>query len=80
MYITNKLFTELKESKTKIGKKCFNVLNYDLCMIYKSDNNVWWLEKTSTYNYIPSYFINYLKKYLKRNYSLTYLYDLEVFK
>lgn len=76
MYITDKIYNELENSKTKIGKKCFNILNYDLCMIYV-DNKVWWLEKTSMYNYIPSYFIEFMKKYLKRKYNLIYLYDLK---
>lgn len=72
--ITNILYEDLKNNNTKISKKCFDILNYDLCMIINY-NDIWWLEKTSQYNYIPNYFINYLRKYLKRNYNLIYLYD-----
>ncbi len=73
--ITNILYEDLKSNNTKIGKKVFNILDYDLCEIIKS-NNIWWYEKHSIYSYIPLYFRNYLKKYLKRKYNLIYLYDI----
>ena len=75
--ITTKIYEEFENNNTKIGKKIYNILDHDLCLIIASDNNIWWAEKTSMYNYIPNYFINYLKKYLKKNYNLTWLYDLK---
>lgn len=72
--ITYSLFNEFKEKNTKIGKKIFNIFNLDLCEIILN-NNTWWLEKHSQYSYIPNYFIDYLRNYLKRKYNYTYLYD-----
>ena len=77
--ITNILYEDLKNNNTKIGKKVFNILDHDLCEIIKS-NNIWWCEKHSIYSYIPLYFRNYLKKYLKRKYNLIYLYDINIKK
>lgn len=73
--ITCELYYDFKEKETKIGKKIFNIFDLDLCSIISS-NNTWWLEKHSRYNTIPTYFINYLRKYLKRKYNLDYLYDM----
>lgn len=75
--ITYILFKDFETKNTKTGKKIFNIFNLDLCNVILSDNNVWWLEKNSQYSYIPNYFIDYLRNYLKRKYKYTYLYDIK---
>ena len=55
--------------------KCYNIFNEDRCRIILLDNKYWYAEKTSIYNYIPKYFIDFLTRYLKRHYGYEYLYD-----
>ena len=73
--ITGELYEEFKNLKTKIGQKCWNILDHDLCSVIVTDTH-WWVEKTSIYNVIPNYFMNFLDKYLKRTRNLEPLWDI----
>lgn len=67
--VTGEIYRDLQTAKTKIGQKCYNILNYDLCEIY-IEHKVWWLEKHSQYTTIPNYFVDYMARYMKRKYNV----------
>ena len=73
--IAGELYRELENSKTKIGKKCWDILNHDLCSVITTETH-WWIEKNSIYTSIPNYFMNYLSRYLKRTRKLEHLWDI----
>lgn len=76
-YITFDLFSDIEEGKedTKIAKLVYNnVLNLDKLSIIECDN-VFWIEKTCSWQTIPNYAYKYIKKWGNKR-GLVYLYDL----
>lgn len=73
-YITYIAFEACENSKTKIAKRVYNnVLNYDLISVVK-DKDVFWFEKTCSWNTIPQYAYNFLIRLYKKQ-GLKYLYE-----
>ena len=71
------LWQYLNDKKlNKIEEKVYNWLNRDSLNTIQSDGNIFYFEKTCSYIVMPNYIYNWLIKWVKKNYKLTYLYDL----
>ena len=68
------LFDDLKESKTKIGQKVYELLNEEQFNVVIVDDGVFGFE-TSVYGKLPNYAYDFLVKYIPRHYGLKYVYE-----
>lgn len=73
--IVGELYNDFKDSPNKTERKIWDLINHDTFYIIK-DGNVWWFEKVNSNKSIPNYCYDYLRKYIKKNYGLDYLYDV----
>lgn len=73
MYITNKLWEKVENSKTKIAKKVYNCMNKDNFSVIL-DRNVFYFEKTWSGAVIPNYVYHYAIKFYKKQ-GYKYLYE-----
>jgi hypothetical protein len=65
-----------KPELNKIELKVFNWLNKDNLGGIILTDNIFYFEKTCSYFLMPNYVHNWLVKWIKNNYGLTYLGDL----
>ena len=74
-YITDKIWEKVETEKTKIAKRVYNVLNYDvMSVILFTNTNRFYVEKTYSEAIIPNFVYSYVKKfYCSLGYK--YLYD-----
>lgn len=71
------VYNMLKDEKTKIAKKAFDILNKEgIAGIIESDG-VFWFEYYSMGNSCPEQVYNYLVRFIKKNFNLKYLYELQ---
>jgi len=73
---THDLWEYVEKDKTKIAKKVYNYLDKDSLMVYGS-KCTWYKELVTRYTTYPKYVHEYLKKFFKKQYNMTYLYDRE---
>lgn len=66
-----------KSNLNKTELKVFNWLDKDNLNAIQTDGRIFYFEKTLSTTIMPNYIYNWLKKWVKRNYKLTYLYDLK---
>ena len=69
-YITDELRAAFENSANKIEQRIYNIFNKDLTSIL-INNGVWYTERAA----LPKYALDYLKKYIKDNYGVEYMYD-----
>ncbi len=72
------IFNKLEGITTKIARKVYDVLNCEgiAGIIADTDNKVFWFESYSSGNNCPACVYKWLKKYIKREYGYSYLYDM----
>ena len=64
--LTDLLYSNFKNSQFKIDKKCFNILNNDICEVYVYNNKMI-IESTNSKNNIPDYFYKHCEKIVNRS-------------
>lgn len=73
--IYNKVMNLLKNEKTKISNKAYDVLNREGIADIVQKNNVFWFESYIIGNNCPDYIYEYLIRFIKRKLCLEYLYN-----
>lgn len=63
--ITDLLYVKLQNDTTKIAKKCFDILDSDLCSVYIYRNKAIF-DAHSSYDKIPNYFYDYIRKIVRK--------------
>lgn len=69
------VYDDLKSETTKISQKAFDVLNREDIANIIANGKYFWFEFYSMGNNCPQYIYDYLKRFIKRKYGYTYLYD-----
>lgn len=75
-YLLDEVFADLQKEKTKIAKKAFDILNHDGIAGIDTKGSIFWFEYWARCNDCPQYVYDYLKRFIRRKYGLTYLYDV----
>ena len=70
-YITGDLFKHVETSKTKIAKRVYNCINYDVLQVVL-DRGTFWIEKVYSEAKIPNYVHDYVVKFYSRKYKHLY--------
>lgn len=73
-HITSLLWDKVENSKTKIAKRVYDVMNADTFSVIL-DGDVFYFEKTASYMSIPDYCYDYAVRFYKKL-GYKYLYDL----
>lgn len=72
------ILKKLENATTKIAQKVFDILNREdiAGIIADSKGKVFWFEYYASGNNCPAYAYEWLKKYIKREYGYSYLFDV----
>ena len=73
--IESDVYNALKDVKTKIGQKAFNVLDREDIAGIISDGDNFWFEESQQGNRCSKEVKNYLIRFIKKYFGLNYLYD-----
>jgi hypothetical protein len=71
-YVTKMLWEHIENSKTKIAKRVYNCMNYDIFSVIL-DKDTFWFEKTYSEAIIPKFVSEYaIRFYQKKGYKYLY--------
>lgn len=72
------ILKKLENATTKIAQKVFDILNRESIagIIADTKGKVFWFEYYASGNNCPAYVYEWLKKYIKREYGYSYLFDV----